>query len=81
MEGIEPSIAQAILRGEVGSKETEHGPSHYKLGFGGGVVQSTSAYGFVYNRVLRWGYDVVFPQLAGTAAAKIAHYYLRTRLG
>jgi peptidoglycan pentaglycine glycine transferase (the first glycine) len=78
LEGIEPNVARAVLRTNHQSEEIEHGPSKYKLGFGGQVVLCPGAYEYVYNPVLRWGREAIFPRVQDCEIVKRFANRLRT---
>ena len=63
MEGIEPSVADALAKGEELPPEARHGFTHFKLGFGGEVAQFPGAYDFVYRPLLRPALKYLAPGL------------------
>ncbi len=60
-EGIATSVAKTVHNNTFNPATIDHGPTKYKLGFGGQVVALPLAYHYVFNPILRWGYSTVFP--------------------
>ena len=65
LEGIDPNIGRAIVRGEPAPKGRVHPLTSYKLGFGGKVVLFPGLYDYVPNPLLRRGYSTVLPTVEG----------------
>lgn len=68
MDGIEPDIAKLILSGaELPPLENV---TRFKLGFGGAVVLLPESMSYVPNRLLRVGYNHLYPYVKKSAAVK-----------
>lgn len=55
-EGIEPELANAILRGEGVGNDQKYSASVFKLRFGGDIVIDPPSFDYVYNPLLRFAY-------------------------
>ena len=60
-EGMEESVVRQILAGE--KPEQVDAVTRFKLGFGGEVRINPGVFEYIYNPVLRWGYQKVYPRL------------------
>lgn len=78
-EGITQQAAQAVLRGEPLPDSLMQSVTSFKLGFGGQVALYPQAYDYVYNPLLRYGYNTVFPKIEHSSAVKKVRNWLRTR--
>jgi lipid II:glycine glycyltransferase (peptidoglycan interpeptide bridge formation enzyme) len=63
-DGIEPDIARTVLAGEKVSGSATESVTRFKLGFSGEILLLPETVSFVPNRVLRFGYDRMYPQIA-----------------
>ncbi len=73
-DGIEPDIARRILAGE---HVEGQGVTRFKLGFGGEVFLLPGSVSYVPNRMLRYGYNHVFPRFSKLRPVKRALRRLR----
>lgn len=76
-DGIEPPVAKLVLQGEPIPEEMLQTVTRFKLGFTDGVVLLPLAYEYLYNPVLRWGYNTIYPQIATSRKFKKAIKQLR----
>jgi peptidoglycan pentaglycine glycine transferase (the first glycine) len=77
-DGIHPGVAQAIVQGETLPAEAVKTVASFKLGFGGEVVL-LPVYDYIYNPLLRWGYNAVFPRIRDSALINKALQHVRSR--
>ena len=78
-EGIDPDVAEKLLRGESLPDGMSQSVTRFKLGFGGDIVLFPGVYDFVYNPILRWTYNSVFTKITNLSAMKNTVNYLRSR--
>lgn len=78
LEGIHPEAARAVLQGEPLPDSTTKTVTTFKLGFGGQVVLLPEIYDYVYNPLLRWSYNAVFPKISDWRVVQGMLQYLRT---
>ena len=78
-EGIDPTGARAVLRGEFLPESLHHSPDFFKHGFGGQVVLYPEAYDRVSNPMLRWAYQKASPKIGGESVASKLMDRLRKR--
>ena len=76
-DGIEPPVAKLVLQGEPIPNKMLQTVTRFKLGFTQGVVLLPRSYEYLYNPVLRWGYNTIYPQLASSRKFKKALKRLR----
>ena len=77
-DGIERAAAEAALADEPLPAKTLQSVNRFKLGFGGEVVLLPAAHSYLYDPLLRWGHDTVYPRLAGVRFVKRAVRRFRT---
>ncbi len=77
-EGIKTEAARAELRNEPLSDAFKQTVTSFKLGFGGEVTLFPGAYTYIYNPVLRSGFDAIFPTIANSQAVKTMLHRLRS---
>jgi lipid II:glycine glycyltransferase (peptidoglycan interpeptide bridge formation enzyme) len=78
-DGIDPSVAKALVHGEQLHDSLRQTPTSFKLGFGGKVLLFPGAYDYVYNSFLRWAYNSVLPMIATWPVTAKTLNRLRTR--
>lgn len=62
-DGIDPTVAEAVLRGEPIPPSNTESVSRFKLGFGGTPVLLPAPLSFVPNPIFRLGYNHLFPRI------------------
>ncbi len=62
-DGIDPTVAEAVMRGEPIPPSNTESVSRFKLGFGGTPVLLPEPLSFVPNAVFRLGYNHLFPRI------------------
>lgn len=67
LEGIDTETARRVINGEPLENTMERTVTSFKLGFGGQVTVFPGAYEYVYNPVVRWAYNTIYPRIAGTS--------------
>lgn len=60
-DGLQLDIAGAIINGTVLPDHASQSMSRFKLGFGGQVVMYPPSFDYIYNPILRWIYDTIYP--------------------
>jgi lipid II:glycine glycyltransferase (peptidoglycan interpeptide bridge formation enzyme) len=78
-DGIEPPVAELILQNESVPREMLQSVTRFKLGFTTGVVLLPPPYEYVYNPILGWGYNHMYPRLARSPRVKRLIKQLRHR--
>jgi len=64
LEGIDRQAATRLLAGEPLSTSVLKTTTRFKLGFGGQVRLLPTTYAYVYNPLLRWSYNTVYPRVS-----------------
>lgn len=77
-EGIDVDLAKGLLHGQLQPHQVEHGPTRYKLDFGGQVMLFPAAFDYLDNSVLRWGYNNIFPKIKQSTFLNQLIHRLRT---
>ncbi len=76
-DGIEPDIARLVIEG--GDLPRMENVTRFKLGFGGDVVLLPESLSYVPNRLVRFGYDRIYPMVRRSRMVKRTIKRLRAR--
>jgi len=79
LEGIDRQAATRLLAGEPLSTSMLKTTTRFKLGFGGQVRLLPTTYDYVYNPLLRWSYNTVYPAVSNRPVVQIALKHWRGR--
>lgn len=61
--GIDRNVADAVVNKQKMPEGWEKTVACYKLGFGGEIKLLPDSFVYIYNPILRWGYEKIFPRL------------------
>ena len=78
-EGVDRTAAEVLLRGEPLPDSLNQSVTRFKVGFGGQVKLLPGVYLSVYNPLLRWTCNTVYPRLADWPLTKSTLSYIRSR--
>ena len=76
-DGMEPLVARLALAGEPIPHNMIETVTRFKLGFNGLIVLRPGVYEYVYNPILRWGYNSVYPRISNSPRLKKIFHQLR----
>jgi peptidoglycan pentaglycine glycine transferase (the first glycine) len=77
LEGIDPTVAKALVNGEPYPNIHTQDLTFFKIGFGGNVTLLPNAYDYIPNPIYRLAYISVFSKIVNSPVGSKAYRYIR----